>query len=163
MDVIIDSCCSTQCDLHISLAPGGSTSEGASRLHFIGCDCGPAMEEYDEPELLVAPDDLERDALPSDDESGPENPDPELFAGDDADADGAEEEEPRTDALAAAAVAVAGGSVAATPALPTAAAGGAAPGVPRPPGLHALMEADVSKLKVPELKMHLGCCAPGCC
>eukprot|EP00962_Isochrysis_galbana_P037494 scaffold13152_cov135-Isochrysis_galbana.AAC.1 len=38
------------------------------------------MEEYDEPELPVAPDDLERDALPSDDESGPENPDPESFA-----------------------------------------------------------------------------------
>jgi len=103
----------------------------------------------------VAPDDLERDALPSDDESGPENPDPESFAGDDAGADDTEEEEPQIDALAVAAVAVTGGSVAAMPALPTAAAGAAAPGVPRPPGLHALTEADASKLKVPELKMHL--------
>lgn len=113
------------------------------------------MEEYDEPELPVAPDDLERDALPSDDESGPENPDPESFAGDDAGADDTEEEEPQIDAVAVAAVAVTGGSVAAMPALPTAAAGAAAPGVPRPPGLHALTEADASKLKVPELKMHL--------
>eukprot|EP00962_Isochrysis_galbana_P051903 scaffold23320_cov129-Isochrysis_galbana.AAC.1 len=34
--------------------------EVASPLHFIGCDCGPAMEEYDEPELPVAPDDRAR-------------------------------------------------------------------------------------------------------
>jgi len=67
-------------------------------------------------------------------------------------------EEPQIDAVAVAAVAVTGGSVAAMPALPTAAAGAAAPGVPRPPGLHALTEADASKLKVPELKMHL--CSP---
>eukprot|EP00962_Isochrysis_galbana_P045003 scaffold17607_cov110-Isochrysis_galbana.AAC.4 len=58
--------------------------------------------------------------LPSDDESGPENPDPESFAGVDAGADDTEEEEPQIDALAVAAVAVTGGSVAAMPALPTA-------------------------------------------
>eukprot|EP00962_Isochrysis_galbana_P017987 scaffold5178_cov107-Isochrysis_galbana.AAC.1 len=92
-----------------------------------------------------------------DDESGPENPDPESFAGDDAGADDTEEEEPQIDALAVAAVAVTGGSVAAMPALPTAAAGAAAPGVPRPPGLHALTEADASKLKVPELARLVGC------
>jgi hypothetical protein len=115
------------------------------------------MELDDEPRLPVDPDDMERDTLPSDDESGPENPDPELFAGDAADEDADEEEEAHVDALATAAVALTGRSIAAAPALPTAAAGGAtdAPGVPRPPGLHALTEADVPKLKVAELKMHL--------